>query len=113
MYMQPNSTHAVVVIHGMPSAAAGTTYQFWLARPGVQVAAATFEVDQTGAALLAIDAPAPVNKYTDVMVTIEPSGGGAQPSGTIILSGTIASRPYAPAVGVTHRTVDAMRRSAV
>lgn len=114
MYMQPANSHAVLVIHGLPHAAPGTTYQFWLARPGAQVPANTFDVDQQGGAVLAIEAPAPVNEYTEVMVTIEPSGGAAQPSGTVVLNGAIARAPRAPPSPlVVDRAVDASRRSAV
>lgn len=93
MYMQPNSSHAVLVIHNMPPVESGKVYQFWLAKPGVQVPASTFDVDQAGSAKIAIDAPAPINEYDQVMVTIERSGGGTQPSDQVVLSGEVAARP--------------------
>jgi anti-sigma-K factor RskA len=95
MYMQPANPHAMLVISGMPALAPGQTYQFWLAKPGMQVPANVFEVDQNGVAMLAIEAPAPVDEYAQVMVTIEPSGGSTQPSSRIVLSADVASAPPA------------------
>ena len=91
MYMQPNNPHAILVVHGLPKVEAGRIYQFWLARPGVQVPANTFDVDANGTATLSIDAPAPVNEYDQVMVTVEASGGSQQPSQQVVLSGSLAS----------------------
>lgn len=89
MYMQPENNHAVLVVHGLPPAQAGTVYQFWLARPGVQVAANVFHVDSQGNAMLTIDAPAPVNQYDQVMVTVERDGGSSSPSDQVVLSGSL------------------------
>ena len=99
MYMQPDNPRAVLVVQGLPPAQAGTVYQFWLARPGVQVPANTFHVDQQGNAMLTIDAPAPVNQYDEVMVTVERDGGSNSPSDQVVLSGSltlarlVAARP--------------------
>lgn len=91
MYMQPGSERAVLVVQGLPPAAAGTTYQFWFARAGEQVPSATFAVAADGSATLALQAPAPVAEYEQVMVTVEASGGSQQPSVAVVLSGTLAS----------------------
>jgi hypothetical protein len=98
MYMQPKSSHAVLVIHNLPPVESGKVYQFWLAKPGVQVPASTFDVDQAGSAKLAIDAPAPINEYDQVMVTIERSGGSTRPSDQVVLSGEVAGLPSALAL---------------
>jgi len=99
IYMQPGSPQAVVIIHGMPKLAPGKTYQFWLAKPGVQEAANTFDVDEHGAASLMVEARAPMNQYVQVMVTVEQSGGSAQPRGEMVLSGSLASLPHTLASG--------------
>lgn len=91
MYMQPDSARAVLVVQGLPVAAAGTTYQFWFARGAEQVPSATFVVMADGSATLALEAPAPVAEYEQVMVTLESSGGSQQPSAAVVLSGTLAS----------------------
>jgi anti-sigma factor RsiW len=95
IYMQPDLTRAVLVIHGMPKLAPGKIYQFWLTKPGAQVPATTFDVDEHGMATLMIEAPAPVDQYAQVMVTVEHSGGSTQPSDQIVLSGSLASVPHA------------------
>jgi len=57
--------------HALVAAAPGTIYQFWLAKPGIQIPSATFDVSDDGLAVLQITAPAPVNQFDQVMVTIE------------------------------------------
>jgi anti-sigma-K factor RskA len=94
MYMQPANRRAMLVFNGMPALAQGKIYQLWLAKPGIQIPASVFEVDQNGMAMLAIEAPAPIDEYAQVMVTVEPSGGSAQPSNEIVLSGQLASAPF-------------------
>jgi hypothetical protein len=99
IYMQPGNTQAVLMIHGMPRLAPGRIYQFWLAKPGVQVPATTFDVDERGAVTLMIHAPAPVDQYDRAMVTVEQRGGSTQPSDDIMLSGSLASILYALVTG--------------
>jgi anti-sigma factor RsiW len=91
MYMQPNNTQAVLVVAGLQRAAPGTIYQFWLSKPGVQVPSATFDVSDDGLAVLQINAPAPINQFDQVMVTIEQAGGATLPSDTIMLRGALNS----------------------
>lgn len=98
MYMQPNSRHAVLIVRGLPRVASGRIYQFWLAKPGQQVPSSTFDVAQDGTAMLEIDAPAPVNQYAQVMVTVEQSGGSQQPSQQVVLSGELATAWLGPAL---------------
>ena len=75
----------------MPHAAPGKIYQIWLAKPGIQVQSATFDVTDDGLAVLQIDAPAPVNQFDRVMITIEQTGGATRPSDTIVLSGGLSA----------------------
>jgi anti-sigma-K factor RskA len=100
IYMQPGSSQAVLVMRGMPKLAPGKIYQFWLAKASAYEPAKTFDVDEHGAASLMIAAPAPLNQYAQVMVTIEQSGGGPQPHGEIVLSGSLAIAPHALAQGI-------------
>jgi anti-sigma-K factor RskA len=89
IYMQPNNRQAVLVVTGMPRAAPGTTYQFWLAKPGVQVPSKTFDVSDDGLVILQIDAPVPVNQFDQVMITIEPAGGASSPSDKTVMTGAL------------------------
>jgi hypothetical protein len=91
MYMQPGSSQAVLVIGGMQRAAPGKIYQFWLAKPGIQIPSVTFDVADDGLAVLQINAPAPINQFDQVMVTIEQAGGATLPSDTIVLSGALST----------------------
>jgi len=89
--MQPNNAQAVLVVAGMPRAAPGTIYQFWLAKPGIQVPSETFDVADDGLAVVQINAPAPVNQFDQMMITIEQAGGATLPSDKIVLSGTLST----------------------
>jgi anti-sigma-K factor RskA len=89
MYMQPDNRQAVLVVEGMPHAEPGKVYQFWLAKPGVQVPSAKFDVTDEGMAVVQIMAPTPVNQYDQVMVTVEQAGGATSPSDQIVLSGSL------------------------
>ena len=91
MYMQPGQHHAVLVVSGMPKAAPGTTYQFWFATTTQQIPAGTFAVDASGTARAVFDAPAPVDSYGEVMVTVEPAGGSRVPSSNIVLAAKLAA----------------------
>ena len=89
MYMQPNSAQAVLVIEGMPRAAPSQVYQFWLAKGALSVPSVTFDAADEGLIVVQINAPAPVNQFDQVMVTVEQAGGAAQPSDKIVLSGAL------------------------
>ena len=91
IYMQPDNPQAVLVIAGMPRAAPGKIYQLWLAKPGIQVPSVTFDVTDDGLAVLQINAPAPVNQFDRVMITIEQTGGATRPSDMIVLSGALSA----------------------
>jgi len=89
MYMQPDNRQAVLVVEGMPQLESGKTYQFWLAKPGVQVPSEKFDVTDGGLAVVQIMAPTPINQYDQVMVTIEQSEGATLPSDQVVLSGSL------------------------
>jgi anti-sigma-K factor RskA len=89
MYMYPGKADAVVLFSGLPALRPGTVYQFWLADASSQVAGGTFAVDDHGIATLVVEAPREVNAFTQVMLTVEPSGGSAHPSDQVVLQGTL------------------------
>jgi anti-sigma-K factor RskA len=89
MYMQPGNRPAVLVVQHLRPAEQGKTYQCWLASGERQVPSGTFAVDPTGAAMLTIDAPAPLNQYEHVMITVEQAGGGTTPSNQVVLISTL------------------------
>jgi anti-sigma-K factor RskA len=85
MYMKSGDTHVVLVVHGLQPPPAGKVYQFWLATADTQVPSEIFTVGPGGAATLAIEAPAPVDSYAQVMVTVEQAPGSQSPSDQIVL----------------------------
>lgn len=89
MYMYPGHSNAVVIFSGLPPLAPGQVYQFWFADGTSQVASRTFEVDPTGIGYIVVEAPREVNAFSEVMVTVEPAGGSATPSRTVILEGSL------------------------
>lgn len=91
MYMQPDSTQAVLVVEGMPHVEPGKIYQLWLAKTGVQVPSVTFDVTDDGLTVVQVAAPAPINQYDQVMVTIEQSSGATLPSDKVVLSGSLST----------------------
>ena len=103
MYMQPDNSQAVLVIEGLPRVAPGKIYQFWLAKPGIQVPSVTFDVTDDGLAVLQINAPAPIHQFDQVMVTIEQAGGATLPSDEIVLRGALSTAlpASAPTRGLT------------
>jgi anti-sigma-K factor RskA len=91
IYTQPGNPHAVLVVTGIQPAASGMIYQFWLAKPGIQIPSAIFNVADDGRIVLQINAPAPFNQFDQAMITIEQAGGATQPSDTVVLSGAIST----------------------
>jgi anti-sigma factor RsiW len=89
MYMYPGEASAVVIFSGLPALAPGQVYQFWLADDTNQVAGGTFEVDTSGLAHMMVEAPREVNAFSQVMVTVEPSGGSQAPSDRVVLAGSL------------------------
>ena len=89
MFMQPGSTHAVLMLYGRKPPAAGKVYQLWLANAGQQVPLNAFTVGPDGAATLAIEAPAPVDSYGQVMVTVEQAPGSRSHSDEVVLEASM------------------------
>lgn len=89
MYMYPGKAGAVVLFSGLPPLQPGQVYQLWLADSASQIAGGTFQVDAMGLAHLVVEAPREVNAFSEVMVTIEPSGGSPTPSSQVVLAGSL------------------------
>jgi hypothetical protein len=89
MFMRPGSTHAVLFVSGLKPPADGKVYQFWFATADKQVPSDTFTVGPDGAATVPIEAPAAVDGYAQVMVTIEPAPGSQLPSDEVVLEASL------------------------
>lgn len=66
-------------------------YQLWLIQGDQPVGMGTFQVDEHGYGKLVVMAETAVSSFTAVGVSIEPTGGSSQPTGDIVLLGTISS----------------------
>jgi hypothetical protein len=89
MFMQPGNTHAVLFVSGLKPPADGKIYQFWFATADKPVPSKTFTVGPDGAAMVTIEAPAAVDGYAQVMVTIEPARGSQLPSSEVVLQASL------------------------
>jgi anti-sigma-K factor RskA len=84
MFMQPGQRHALLVVRGLKPAQEGKVYQLWFAMADKPVSAASFTVGPDGMAMVLIDTPAPVDAYSQVMITVEQAGGSQTPSDEIV-----------------------------
>jgi hypothetical protein len=81
------SGHVTGYISGLPAAPAEKTYQVWVSRSGVRQSEAvgTFSANEQGGSQLSVEMPSP-ESVRAVVVTLEPTGGSAQPTGARVLS---------------------------
>jgi hypothetical protein len=85
-----------VVLSGsrLPGAGPKKTYQLWLVTNGPSVSAGVFAPDATGRATLVVDPPPKVpGPVMGAAITIEPEGGGAAPTGQMLLTRFPAAPP--------------------
>lgn len=81
---------AVFYASNLEPNASGKTYQLWVIVGGEPVSAGTFDVDADGSGSLVIetlDSPAAIEAWA---VTLEPAGGVPQPTGPMVLLGSVA-----------------------
>lgn len=84
LYIHTGDPRVGVLIRDLPPAPVGQTYQLWVANEGGQVSLGVFTARADGTTELLATAPAPVDTYTDFMVTVEPNGGAAAPGSVIV-----------------------------
>jgi len=89
LFADPESVSAVIVVSGLSPNPAGSVYQLWLIRGDVVVGAGLFHVDAAGRATARVHSSERVGEYDALGVSIEPEGGSDQPTGDIVLLGTI------------------------
>ena len=81
----PAQQRGFLVVHYLPALPGGKTYQLW-AMTGPQARSATvFQVDAVGHTALLV--PVAVAHPDRFEITVEPAGGGAVPSGPVMLHG--------------------------
>ena len=64
-------------------------YQAWLIKDGQTTRGPVFSVDESGYRGMRIEAPESLRSYSAILVTIEPAGGSASPTGQTVLSGSL------------------------
>lgn len=84
IYIKPGEPHALLVVRNLKPLADGKVYQLWFAKAGHQLPSNIFASDPAGIATVAVDAPAPVDQYDLMMVTVEPVGGSPTPSQDVV-----------------------------
>lgn len=89
MFMRPGDAEAVVLVRGLPALDRSRTYQFWLATGTQQVNAGMLIIDADGNGRLIFNAPAPVDNFVQVMVTVEQNPQATSPSEEVVLQGTL------------------------
>ncbi|OGO42483.1 MAG: hypothetical protein A2Z04_05430 [Chloroflexi bacterium RBG_16_57_9] len=82
LYLDRNSTHALLVVDDLPHLSESQVYQLWLIRDGERDSGGTFSVDEGGYGVLLVEAPRLLNTYQAIGVTNEPLGGSPKPTGT-------------------------------
>jgi anti-sigma-K factor RskA len=79
-----------LVVDGLPQLDdAREQYQLWLVRDGQYTSGALFSVNERGYRGARIEAPDSLNLYSQVCISIEPTGGSPQPTGAQILEGDL------------------------
>jgi hypothetical protein len=88
--LEVDGDRARIVGEGLPAPPAGHVYQVWLDRGGKapEPTSALFSTRRDGTA--SVDVPGSLDGVRAVMVTDEPSGGSAKPTGRIILTASPA-----------------------
>jgi hypothetical protein len=83
----PGQDAGVLVAHGLADLDPTQTYQLWLIHDGQPVAAGVFRPAGDGPTI--VPAEAQVLGAELVAVTVEPAGGVAEPTGSVLISGEL------------------------
>jgi anti-sigma-K factor RskA len=86
--LQVKGDEGTLNVSGFPPAGSDRVYQAWRMRGGKPVPAGLFRVGSDGKATLAIEEP--LKTGDQVLVTVEPGGGSAQPTSNPIAAASLA-----------------------
>jgi anti-sigma-K factor RskA len=84
--------NGAVIVDKLPPLEPDAEYQLWLIRDGEFTSGALLTVDEMGYGGRRVSAPDNLLTYSMVNITIEPVGGSDNPTGEVILVGTLSSR---------------------
>jgi len=89
VFVNRDTRQAVFFGQGLPSLAADRDFQLWSIADGPPEDAGVFQATAEGEATHVVDRVRSLHKITTWAVTIEPAGGVPQPTGKMILVGTV------------------------
>lgn len=81
----PEKKHGFIVVHFLPPLSAGQEYRLWVIAGERTLPAGVFTVDHVGHNALTVDVEAAEPERFEI--TAEPIGGGAAPSGPVLMKG--------------------------
>jgi len=84
-----DGSHGTLVVDRLPILSESQQYQLWLIRDGKRTSGGVFSVDEKGYKGMYIKSPEPLDTYTGVGITVEPSGGSPGPTGEKVLGGNL------------------------
>jgi anti-sigma-K factor RskA len=85
----PWGQQGLLYVKNFPKLPADKSYQLWVRGDGHPVSLGVFQVDDDGTATVVFWAPETLNAYQGAGITLEPSGGSPQPTGTAVVRGAI------------------------
>jgi anti-sigma-K factor RskA len=88
-YVDPGTSRAVFYASNLKPLDADKTYQLWFIADGKPVSAGTFAVDRQGSGSVLVEDVAAFDSLQAWAVTIEPAGGVPQPTGDMVLLGSV------------------------
>lgn len=91
MFWDPSTDRWTFFAHDLPATPQGREYQLWLITPGRKLSAGTFRPGPRGDATVKAQYALPQDSLQAIAVTEEPAGGLPQPSGPIVIVGTVSS----------------------
>lgn len=89
-YVDPDSSRAVFYASNLEALPSDKTYQLWFIADGTPVSAGTFAVAADGSGSVLVEDVAAFESLQAWAVTIEPAGGVPQPTGDMVLLGSVA-----------------------
>jgi anti-sigma-K factor RskA len=90
MIYSPEGNEGGLLITGLAPLAANQVYQLWLIEGETPQSAGTFTVDDNGQASVLVAAQGAISGFDAVGVSVEPVGGSLQPTGDIVLLGSLS-----------------------
>lgn len=82
-----DGAYGTLVVQNLTPLDTNHQYQLWLIQNGQLTNGGVFSVSEYGYTSILVYSPLPLNTYTSFGITIEPTGGSPQPTGSKVLGG--------------------------